>query len=121
MAACLSQLADLLQNGVPLLKALDILAEQAAQPELAEVLTEIRDLVAEGTSLDQALARHPRVFGELTVSMVRAGSEGAFLEDALQTHGRFPGTAGGTEMARRRRDGLPGVPGHRRHVHHDWC
>ncbi|MCY2992342.1 MAG: type II secretion system F family protein [Planctomycetota bacterium] len=84
VAAGLSQLADLLQNGVPLLKALDILAAQAAQPELAEVLTEIRDLVAEGTSLDQALARHPRVFGELTVSMVRAGSEGAFLENALK-------------------------------------
>jgi general secretion pathway protein F/type IV pilus assembly protein PilC len=89
VAACLSQLADLLQNGVPLLKALDILAEQAAQRELAEVLTEIRDLVAEGMSLDQAMARHSSVFGELTVSLVRAGSEGAFLENALKRTADF--------------------------------
>lgn len=89
VATNLSQLADLLENGVPLLKALDILAEQAAQRELAEVLAEVRDLVAEGASLDQALARHPRVFGELTVSMVRAGSEGAFLESALKRTADF--------------------------------
>jgi type II secretory pathway component PulF len=89
VASCLSQLADLLQNGVPLLKSLDILAEQAAQPELGEVLTEVRDQVSEGTSLDQALARHPRVFGELPVSMVRAGSEGAFLEHALKRTADF--------------------------------
>jgi general secretion pathway protein F/type IV pilus assembly protein PilC len=89
VATNLVQLADLLQNGVPLLKSLDILAEQATQRELAEVLTEIRDLVAEGTSLDAAMARHPEVFGELPVSMVRAGSEGAFLEDALKRTGDF--------------------------------
>lgn len=89
VAAGLSQLADLLQNGVPLLKALTLLAEQAAQPEWAAVLTEIRDLVAEGTALDQALMRHPRVFGELTISLVRAGSEGAFLETALKRTADF--------------------------------
>ncbi len=53
------------------------------------MLTDVRDQVAEGTSLDEALARHPRVFGELTVSMVRAGSEGAFLEDALKRTADF--------------------------------
>ncbi len=89
VATNLVQLADLLQNGVPLLKSLDILAEQASQRELAEVLTELRDQVAEGTSLDAAMARHPQVFGELPVSMVRAGSEGAFLEDALKRTGDF--------------------------------
>ncbi len=89
VATNLAQLADLLQNGVPLLKSLDILAEQAAQRELAEVLSGIRDLVAEGVSLDAALARHPDVFNELAVSMVRAGSEGAFLEDALKRTADF--------------------------------
>jgi len=89
VATNLVQLADLLQNGVPLLKSLDILAEQASQRELAELLSEVRDLVAEGTSLDAAMARHPDVFGELPVSMVRAGSEGAFLEEALKRTGDF--------------------------------
>lgn len=83
LATNLRQLADLLQNGVALLAALDILAQQAAQRNLAEVLSEVRDRVAEGSGLDEAFARHPQVFNELTVSMVRAGCEGAFLEDAL--------------------------------------
>jgi len=89
VATNLSQLADLLDNGVPLLQALDILAQQAAQRELARVLVDVRDQVAEGVSLDEALARHPRVFSDLTVSMVRAGSEGAFLEDALKRTADF--------------------------------
>ncbi len=89
VATNLQQLADLLQNGVPLLKALDILAAQATPRELGEVLTDVRDRVAEGTPLDEAMARHPRVFSELTVSMVRAGTEGAFLEDALKRTADF--------------------------------
>jgi len=89
VATNLQQLADLLQNGVPLLKALDILAAQATPRELGEVLIDVRDRVAEGAPLDEAMARHPRVFGELTVSMVRAGAEGAFLEDALKRTADF--------------------------------
>ena len=83
LAATLTQLADLLQNGVPLLNALEILAEQATHPTMGEVLVDVRDQVAEGESLDIAFASHPEVFSELTISVVRAGSEGAFLEDAL--------------------------------------
>jgi len=89
LATNLTQLADLLQNGVPLLASLKILAEQAAHPGLALILRDVHDRVADGLSLDKALARHPRVFGELTVSMVRAGSEGAFLEEALQRTADF--------------------------------
>jgi general secretion pathway protein F/type IV pilus assembly protein PilC len=89
VATNLAQLADLLQNGVPLLKSLDILAEQASQRELAEVFSGIRDQVAEGVSLDAAMARRPDVFNELAVSMVRAGAEGAFLEDALKRTADF--------------------------------
>ncbi len=79
-----TQLSDLLTNGVPLLEALDILAQQTAEPRLADVLTDVRAQVADGTSLDTALAAHRQVFSHLTVSMVKAGLEGAFLEDALE-------------------------------------
>lgn len=89
IASTLTQLADLLQNSVPVLKAIDVLARQAVNPEMTEILTTLRDRVAEGASLDIAMAEHPRVFGELTVSMVRAGSEGAFLEDALKRTADF--------------------------------
>jgi general secretion pathway protein F/type IV pilus assembly protein PilC len=82
-AACLTQLADLLNNGVPLLGALKLLAEQSTHPVLGEILTDVHDRVAEGETLEDAMANHGRVFSELTISMVRAGSEGAFLEEAL--------------------------------------
>lgn len=89
LATTLTQMADLLQSGVPLLRSLDVLAEQALHPGLTEVLTDVRNQVAEGTPLDAAMARHPHVFSELTISMVRAGSEGAFLEDALKRTADF--------------------------------
>ncbi|HEV3137151.1 MAG TPA: type II secretion system F family protein [Pirellulales bacterium] len=89
LATTLTQMADLLQSGVPMLRSLDVLAEQALHPALAEVLCDVRNQVAEGTPLDDAMARHPQVFSELTISMVRAGSEGAFLEDALKRTADF--------------------------------
>lgn len=89
VATNLSQLADLLNNGVPLLAALQIIAEQASSVPLREVFTEVHDCVAEGSSLDVALGRYPDVFSELTVNMIRAGSEGAFLESALKRTADF--------------------------------
>jgi len=84
LAGFYSQLADLLRSGVPLLRSLDILERQGAQPALSEVVREVRAEVAQGTALAEAMAHHPRAFSELAVSMVRAGEEGGFLEDVLQ-------------------------------------
>ena len=89
LANNLTQLADLLQNGVSLMAALEVLVEQSSHEVMTEVLTDVRDKVAEGVPFDEALARHPEVFGELAISMVRAGSEGAFLEDALKRTADF--------------------------------
>ena len=79
-----SQLADLLHSGVPLLRSLDILERQSSLPALSEIIREIRAKVADGTSLGEAMAQHPRAFNELSISMVRAGQEGGFLEDVLK-------------------------------------
>src|SRR5262245_22576659 len=73
MATFYSQLADLLKAGVPLLRSLDILERMGAQANLQIALRDVRTRVADGSSLAQAMAQHPRVFGELAVSMVRAG------------------------------------------------
>jgi len=89
LAGTLTQMADLLQNGVPLMRALEILADQATHPTLADVLADVRDQVAEGASLEEAFAAYPDVFNELAISMVRAGAEGAFLEDALKRTADF--------------------------------
>lgn len=84
IADTLTQLSDLLNGGVTLLESLTILSRESSDPQMSEVLTEIRDRVAEGISLDDAFAEHPKVFSELVVSMIRAGLEGAFLEESLE-------------------------------------
>ena len=89
VAIALSQMADLLESGVPLLRSLEVLARQASQPRLSQVLSEVHDQVAEGATLHKALSRHGEVFGELVVSMVRAGEEGGFLEDVLKRTAGF--------------------------------
>jgi general secretion pathway protein F/type IV pilus assembly protein PilC len=84
MVGFYAQLADLLHSGVPLLRCLEILERQKGQPALSEVLREVRARVADGTSLADAMAQHPRAFNDLATSMVRAGQEGGFLEDVLK-------------------------------------
>jgi len=84
LATMYSQLADLLHSGVPLLRSLEILERQSVQPAVTEVLREVRAEVADGTGLSEAMSQHPHVFNDLTVSMVKAGQEGGFLEDVLK-------------------------------------
>jgi general secretion pathway protein F len=84
LATFYMQMADLLHAGVPLLRSIEILERQSAQPALSEILREVRAKVADGTGLAQAMALHPAAFTELAVSMVRAGQEGGFLEDVLR-------------------------------------
>ena len=78
------QLADLLRAGVPMLRSLDVLAKQTTHAVLAELTREVREDVAGGHSLADAMEKHPRAFNELHVSMIRAGERGGFLEDVLE-------------------------------------
>jgi type II secretory pathway component PulF len=84
-----AQLADLLTNGVPMLESLRILADATENTRLKETVLRIHDAVAQGDSLDVAMGKEPAIFSELTLSMVRAGQEGAFLEEALQRTAMF--------------------------------
>ncbi|MCA9051061.1 MAG: type II secretion system F family protein [Planctomycetaceae bacterium] len=78
-----NQLADLLRSGVPLLRSLQLLEDQTSHPALRLVVQDIREQIADGMRLNDAMKRHPKAFNSLTVSMVRAGEEGGFLEDVL--------------------------------------
>jgi type II secretory pathway component PulF len=84
-----AQLADLLTNGVPMLESLKILSDASENPKLAEACLRIHDSVSQGDSLDVAMSKESGIFSELTLSMVRAGQEGAFLEEALQRTANF--------------------------------
>ena len=89
MAVFYSQLASLLRSGVPMIRSLHVLGDQTSDSVLGEVVGDIRARVEDGEPLGQAMARYPRVFSEMAVNMVRAGSEGGFLEDALDRVGIF--------------------------------
>lgn len=89
LATAYSQLADLLHSGVPLLRALELLERQTSHAAFKEILRDVRAKVAEGVSLADAMGKHPAAFSELTVSMVRAGQEGGFLEDVLKRVATF--------------------------------
>jgi len=89
LATTYGQLADLLQSGVPLLRALDVLRRQTSHRALKDVLVRVHQQVEEGATLAQAMGRCRRVFGEMAVSMVRAGGEGGFLEEALARVAEF--------------------------------
>src|SRR6185436_5210887 len=77
------QLADLMKAGVPLNRALHTLATQTTNLTLSQTIGEIEKQVSGGASLHEALARFPKMFSGLYVSMVRAGETGGFLEDVL--------------------------------------
>jgi general secretion pathway protein F/type IV pilus assembly protein PilC len=83
MARVYRQLSDLLRAGVALLRAIEIIERQSEPGLLPEALGEIRKSVADGEGLAVSMGKHPRVFSDLTVSMIRAGEEGGFLEDVL--------------------------------------
>lgn len=89
LAVFYTQLADLLRSGVPLLRSLELLERQTSQPTLKHVIQNVKEHVADGTRLAEAMRQHPKVFGELGVSMVRAGEEGGFLEDVLKRIAAF--------------------------------
>ncbi len=77
------QFATMINSGLSLLRALNILGDQTENPALAKILTQVRMDVEKGTSLSQALARHPKAFNRLYIAMVRAGEIGGMLDSVL--------------------------------------
>ena len=77
------QFATMVNSGLPILRALSILADQASNPELAKTLTACRIDIEQGSSLSNALQKHPKVFNDLYVSMVKSGETGGSLDTVL--------------------------------------
>ena len=77
------QLATMIEAGIPLVNALDILTEQIEKPSFKNVISKIRDDVETGSSLSEALSRHERVFSGLFVNMVRAGESSGTLDEIM--------------------------------------
>ena len=78
-----NQLGDLLRAGVPILKALEVLGKQDEKRAIAGIIREMKEDVAGGVTLGDAMEKHSVVFPDLHVGMVRAGEQGGFLEPVL--------------------------------------
>jgi general secretion pathway protein F len=83
IAAFTRQMATLIKAGIPLADALGALVEQVNNVRFKAPLSEVRSAVNEGSSFGDALARHPKLFDELFVSMVRAGEVAGNLDEVL--------------------------------------
>ena len=77
------QFATMINSGLALLRALNILAEQTESKPLAAIINQVRIDVEKGSSLSAALSRHPKAFSRLYVAMVRAGEVGGVLDSVL--------------------------------------
>src|SRR3954451_8635402 len=77
------QFATMVNAGLSLLRALNILTEQTENKELKRVLVEVRNDIETGNSLSSGMAKHPDVFPPLMVNMCRAGEVGGFLDSVM--------------------------------------
>ncbi len=83
LAVLSRQFATMVDSGLSLLRALNILTEQTQNKELARVLGEVRSAVETGNSLSSSMGKHGHVFPPLMVNMTRAGEVGGFLDSVM--------------------------------------
>ena len=79
------QFATMVDSGLSISRSLAVLSAQVENKYLAAKLREIREDVEAGSSLSQALAKHPKVFDPLYVSMVQAGEVGGSIDQVLKS------------------------------------
>lgn len=77
------QLSDLLDSGLTLHKALNVIYQQTENRSLQSVIGNIRNQVRDGRSFSDALKKHPEIFSSLYVSMAKSGETGGMLENIL--------------------------------------
>jgi type IV pilus assembly protein PilC len=77
------QLATMINAGLAIVRALYVLSEQTENPKLKDVVVAVRKDVEAGSSLSEALEKHPEVFSRLYVEMVKAGEIGGILDGVL--------------------------------------
>ena len=77
------QLATMMKAGVPLVQSFDIVAEGLENPSMRDLVLEIKNEVASGTSLAASIGKHPKYFDDLFTSLVAAGEQAGTLETML--------------------------------------
>ena len=70
------QFSTMIDAGVSLVRALDVLGEQTANPKLKRIIIDIQTEVESGQTLSKAMAKYPKTFTSLFIGLVRAGEVG---------------------------------------------
>jgi len=83
------QFATMIDAGIPILRCLEILHGQMKDPALKEALEAVTQDVKGGAQLNDALAKHPRIFNKLYVNMIRAAELGGILDTILDRLSHF--------------------------------
>ena len=83
------QFSTMINAGLPLVQALDILARQSENPSLKDVTHAVVFDVESGNTVADALGKHPKAFSELYVNMVAAGEAGGILDTILMRLATF--------------------------------
>ncbi len=78
------QFSVMLDAGLPLVQCLEILGEQEENPTFAQAIEKVRTDVESGSSLADAMRKHPKAFDNLYVNMIAAGEAGGILDVILQ-------------------------------------
>ena len=79
------QMATMISAGLSLLRTLTIITEQTENKKLAKIFDTVRSDVESGSSLSDAMAKHPDDFPPLMINLIRAGETGGFLEKSLES------------------------------------
>lgn len=77
------QFSTMITSGLPLVQCLDLLGNQAENPDFKKVLLEVKASVEGGATFADSLAKHPKVFDNLFVNMVAAGEVGGVLDTVM--------------------------------------
>ncbi len=77
------QLSTMMSAGLPIVQALEIIAQSAEKKSMKDLVNEVKNDVESGTNLADALDRHRKHFDELFVNLVRAGEQSGALEVVL--------------------------------------
>jgi len=75
--------STMINAGLPLIQCLDLLAQQEQNKTFAAIITSVKEDIEGGSTLHDALKKHPKIFDELFVSLVAAGESGGILDVIL--------------------------------------
>lgn len=77
------QLSELLNSGLTLYNALNVIENQTENDRFKLIIRSIRDDIKDGISFSEALTRHPRIFSNVYVNLIKSGEAGSLLNETL--------------------------------------